>query len=107
MANIPENLTLFAVEDIEVSRSFYIDKRGFNEYLRTNGWSFLNRGSLNLRFGHCPGIVPMTRRQDHSLIVQANVDNANELYREYKSKGVEVSEPEDKPSAHFDADAER
>lgn len=97
MANIIENLTILAVEDIEASRSFYIDKLGFNEYFRTNGWSFLNRGSLNLRIGHCPGIVPMTKCQDHSLVIQANVDDANELYQEFKSKGVDVSQPEDKP----------
>ena len=97
MATILETLTILAVEDIEASRTFYIDKMGFNEYLRVNGWSFLDRGSLNLRIGHCPGIVPMTKCQDHSLIIQANVDDANELYKEFKSKGVDVSTPEDKP----------
>ena len=39
----------------------------------------------------------MTDCQDHSLIIQANVDDANELYRELKSNGVDVSVPEDKP----------
>jgi uncharacterized glyoxalase superfamily protein PhnB len=39
----------------------------------------------------------MSKCSDHSLIVQANVDDANELYREFKSNGVDVSEPEDKP----------
>ena len=38
----------------------------------------------------------MTKCQDHSLIIQGNVDDANELYREFKSHGVDVSEPEDK-----------
>ena len=97
MATIIENLTILAVEDIEASRSFYIDKMGFTEYLRTDGWSFLNRGSLYLRVGHCPGIVPMTQCQDHSLIVQANVDNADALYQEFKSNDVDASEPEDRP----------
>ena len=97
MATILENLTILAVEDVEASRTFYIEKMGFSEYFRVDGWSFVGRGSLNLRIGHCPGIVPMTKCQDHSLIIQANVDNANELYREFKSKGVEVSAPEDKP----------
>lgn len=97
MANIVDNLTILAVEDIELSRRFYMQKLGFTEYLRTNGWSFLKRGTLNLRVGHCPGIVPMTKTQDHSLIVQADVDDASALYQEFKSKGVDVSEPEDKP----------
>lgn len=97
MADIIENLTILAVEDLEVSRRFYIETLGFHEYPRTNGWSFLNRGSLNLRIGHCPGIVPMTRCRDHSLIIQANVDDAYELYREFKAKSADVSEAEDKP----------
>lgn len=97
MADIVENLTILAVEDIEVSRAFYIDQMGFDEFLRVNGWSFLNRGSLNLRIGHCPGIVPISKCQDHSLIIQANVDDANDMYREFKANGVDVSVPEDKP----------
>ena len=97
MATIVENLTILAVEDVELSSRFYVDQLGFEEYLRTGGWSFLCRGSLNLRIGHCPGIVPMTECQDHSLIIQANVDDANELYREFKANGADVSRPEDKP----------
>lgn len=97
MAEIIENLTILAVEDIEISRVFYIEKMGFKEYLRANGWSFLKRGSLYLRIGHCPGIVPMSKCQDHSLIVQANVDDADAMYREFESTGVDVSAPEDKP----------
>jgi catechol 2,3-dioxygenase-like lactoylglutathione lyase family enzyme len=97
MATILENFTILAVEDVEASRVFYIEKMGFDEYLRVDGWSFLGRGSLNLRIGHCPGIVPMTKCQDHSLIIQANVDDANDLYRELKLKDVDVSIPEDKP----------
>ena len=97
MASIIENLTILAVEDVERSSRYYVDQLGFDEYFKTDGWSFLNRGSLNLRIGHCPGIVPMTDCQDHSLIIQANVDDANALYQEFKANDVEASEPEDRP----------
>jgi len=97
MATIVNNLTVLAVLDIEVSRAFYIDKLGFEEYLRTGGWSFLRRGSLFLRVGHCPGIEPISQFVDHSLIVQAVVDDAKALYEEFRSNGVDASEPEDKP----------
>jgi len=92
-----ENFTILAVEDVESSRDFYVHKMGFDEILRTGGWSFLERGSLRLRIGHCPGIIPMSQCQDHSLIVQANVDDANALHSEFLARGVDVSEPEDKP----------
>jgi len=95
--SILENWVILAVEDVETSRVFYVDRMGFDERLRTGGWSFLERGTLKLRIGHCPGIVPISDCQDHSLIVQANVDDANSLYEEYLLKGVDVSEPEDKP----------
>ncbi len=97
MAEIIENLTILAVEDLELSRAFYIDKMGFEEYLNTGGWSFLQRGSLYLRIGHCPGIVPMARCRDHSLIIQANVDDIDALYREFEAKGVDASAPQDRP----------
>lgn len=97
MATVVNNLTILAVLDVEASREFYIKKLGFEEYLRTGGWSFLRRGSLYLRVGHCPGIRPISECQDHSLMVQAVVDDAKALHREFKSNGVDVSEPEDKP----------
>ena len=97
MAFIFETFTILAVEDVESSSNFYVHKMGFKEILRTGGWSFLERGSLRLRIGHCPGIIPMSECQDHSLIVQANVDDANTLYSEFLAKGVDVSEPDDKP----------
>ena len=39
----------------------------------------------------------MTKSQDHSLIIQANVDDANALLEEFKAKGADVTRPEDKP----------
>lgn len=97
MPTISDNLTILAVEDLDVSRDFYIRKMGFEETLRTGGWSFLRRGSLRLRIGHCPGIVPMSDCPDHSLIIQAEVDDAASLYDELKANGVDAGEPEDKP----------
>ena len=97
MTNIKDNLTILAVEDLESSRKFYVQKMGFVETFQTGGWSFLKRGHLRLRIGHCPGIVPMSACQDHSLIIQAIVDDANALYEEFKTKGINVSEPDDKP----------
>ncbi len=97
MATIINNLTVLAVLDIELSRAYYIEKLGFEEYLCTGGWSSLRRGSLFLRIGHCPGIKPISACGDHSLIVQAVVDDARALYEEFKGSGAEPSEPEDKP----------
>ena len=97
MPSILYNFTILAVEDVDASRDFYVNQMGFEEIFRTGGWSFLERGTLKLRIGHCPGIVPISECQDHSLVVQANVDDANALFQEFRANGVDVSEPEDKP----------
>ena len=97
MSIITDSLTILAVEDLDSSKAFYIEKLGFVETLQTGGWSFLKRGRLRLRIGHCPGINPMTACPEHSLIVQAVTDDANALYEEFSANGVDVSKPEDKP----------
>lgn len=97
MSGIADNLVILAVADLESSREFYRNKLGFEEYLRTGSWSFLRRGTLKLRVGHRPGIVPMSGCGDHSLIAQAVVDDAIAMYEEFRARGVEATEPEDKP----------
>ena len=97
MSSIENQLTILAVLDVDASRAFFVDKMGFTEELRTGGWSFLRRGALRLRIGHCPGITPISECLDHSLIVQAVVDDARGLYEEFLGQGVEVSAPEDTP----------
>lgn len=97
MQNIIDSLVILAVEDLDASRDFYRRQMGFEETLRTGGWSFLKRGGLRLRIGHCPGIVPMSQCPDHSLIIQAVVEDAVALFEELKANGVDVSAPEDKP----------
>ena len=89
MAAIVNNLTVLAVADLDVSRSFYLDKLGFEEYFRTDGWSFLRRGTLLLRVGHCPGIEPISQFADHSLVIQAVVDDAQALYEEFNTRGTD------------------
>ena len=97
MPSIVDNYTILAVEDVDIACEYFIERMGFSELLRTGGWSFLERGTLKLRVGHCPGIVPISQCQDHSLIIQANVDDANALYEEFRRNKADVSEPEDKP----------
>ena len=50
-----------------------------------------------LRMGHCPGIEPISQFADHSLIIQAVVDDAQALYEEFNARGADAGEPEDKP----------
>lgn len=89
---------VLAVDNLERSRQFYIQKLGFAEDLSVEGWSFLSRGACTLRLGDCPGIRPMSAVPDHSWFAYLHVRDAGNLYAEIVKNGVEIwHELADKP----------
>jgi catechol 2,3-dioxygenase-like lactoylglutathione lyase family enzyme len=89
---------VLAVHDASASARFYVDKLGFAEDFRADGWVFLSRGACRLRLGHCPDAVPMSRVPDHSWFAYLHVRDAAELYRACVAGGVELWHPlADKP----------
>ncbi len=90
MPEILASTFVLAVVDLEQSRKFYIEKLGFSEDLRVDGWSFLSRGACRLRIGDCPGIQPMSSAQDHSWFCYLHVKDAAALYQEVVGNGVEI-----------------
>ena len=98
MSEILTATFVLAVNDLEVSRQFYMEKLGFAEDLSVDGWSFLSRGACKLRIGDCPGIRPMSDASDHSWFAYLHVQDALTLYNEILNKGVEIwHELADKP----------
>lgn len=81
---------VLAVLDLDVSRRFYIDRLGFTEDRRVEGWAFLSRGACRLRLGHCPDAVPMAQTPDHSWFAYLHVRDAAGFYAEVVRKGVEI-----------------
>ncbi len=81
---------VLAVNDLDLSRKFYIEKLGFTEELSVDGWSFLSRGACQLRLGDCPGIQPMSKAPDHSWFAYLHVRDATNLYDEIVDNGVEI-----------------
>lgn len=90
MSDILAATYVLAVQDLAASRLFYLEKLGFSEDLHVDGWSFLSRGACRLRLGHCPGITPISKCQDHSWFAYLHVSDAFSLYREVTQNGVEV-----------------
>lgn len=98
MPEIIASTFVLAVNDLAMSRQFYIDKLGFTEDLSVEGWSFLSRGACELRLGHCPEAIPMSKSQDHSWFAYLHVQDASDLYQEMLDKGVDIwHELADKP----------
>lgn len=89
---------VLAVQNLEISKRFYIDKLGFTEDFSVDGWTFLSRGACKLRIGHCPEAVPMTRVPDHSWFAYLHVSDAAGIYRDCLKNGVDIWHPlGDKP----------
>jgi catechol 2,3-dioxygenase-like lactoylglutathione lyase family enzyme len=81
---------VLAVNDLAVSKRFYVEKLGFAEDLSVDGWAFLSRGACKLRLGHCPEAKPMTQAQDHSWFAYLHVRDAAGFYAEVVANGVEI-----------------
>ncbi len=97
MSEILTATYVLAVNDLESSSQFYIEKLGFSEDLRVDGWSFLSRGACKLRIGDCPGIKPMSEVPDHSWFAYLHVRDAKSLFDEILANGVHIWHPlEDK-----------
>ncbi len=90
MSEILTSTFVLAVADLEASRQYYVEKLGFVEDLRVDGWSFLSRGACRLRLGDCPGIKPMADAPDHSWFAYLHVRDAQQLYAEFVRNGVEI-----------------
>ena len=90
MPEILASTFVLAVNDLDASKAFYLEKLGFTEDFCIDGWAFLSRGACKLRLGHCPDTVPMSKAQDHSWFAYLHVEDASGLYEEIVERGVEI-----------------
>jgi catechol 2,3-dioxygenase-like lactoylglutathione lyase family enzyme len=90
MSDVLASTFVLAVNDIDVSKRFYVEKLGFVEDFSVDGWAFLSRGACHLRLGHCPDAVPMSKTPDHSWFAYLHVSDATSLYREIVAQGVTI-----------------
>jgi catechol 2,3-dioxygenase-like lactoylglutathione lyase family enzyme len=90
MSDILKSTFVLAVNDLAVSKRFYMEKLGFAEDFSVEGWAFLSRGACHLRIGDCPDAVPMSRTQDHSWCAYLHISDAAALYAEYVRNDVEI-----------------
>ena len=97
MAEISFVTFVLAVRDLEVSKTFYREKLGFDEDFSVEGWSFLSRDQCQLRIGHCPDTPPASQCGDHAWFGYLHVSDAQTLHAELKSRGAPIlHEIEDK-----------
>ena len=89
---------VLAVNNLTKSADFYKNKLGFATLWEEGGWHFLIRDNIKIMLGECPDDKPASEINSHSYFAYLEVDNIDELYKEYQSREVEVlSSIENKP----------
>lgn len=98
MAAITSVTLVLAVQDLDLSKAFYIDQLGFEEDFSVDGWTFLSRDTCQLRIGHCPDTPPASQSGDHAWIAYLHVDDARQMHEELRARGAPILHAlEDKP----------
>jgi len=98
MFKVSKTQHVLAVNDLDASDKFFIEKLGFTLRSRIGGWSFLNLDNFYLMVGHCAEEVPASDTNNHSYFAYVNCLGIDELYNQYKNNGVEfVQKIADKP----------
>lgn len=90
---------VLAVKDLGLSSAYYRDKLGFKTVWEDGGsWHFLYRGACAVMLGECPDDRSAFETANHSYFAYVEVEDIDNLYEEFKQKGVEIpTAPEDKP----------
>jgi catechol 2,3-dioxygenase-like lactoylglutathione lyase family enzyme len=95
---ITGNRYVLAVNNLEKSTAFYKNKLGFRTVWEGGGWHFLTRDAINIMLGECPDDKPASEINCHSYFAYFEVENIDELFKEYQLQQVEIlSDIENKP----------
>nr|WP_154223081.1 VOC family protein [Marinicella rhabdoformis] len=87
-----------AVNDLEQSERYFIEKLGFKLRFRVDGWSFISLQDFHVMLGHCADEVPARETNNHSYFAYVNCEDIDALFQQYKAASVQfVQEVADKP----------
>ena len=81
---------VLAVQDLEKSSQFYIQKLGFESDWKGDGWHFLKRGKFYVMLGECPDDRSAFDTRNHSYFAYIDVENIVSLFEEYEQAQVEI-----------------
>lgn len=81
---------VLAVKQVAKSAEYYEKQLGFKTLWSGEGWHFLGRERFVVMLGECRDATSAFETGDHSYFAYIDVENIDELYREYSSKEVDV-----------------
>ena len=97
-ARIIGNRHVIAVNNLQKSADFYKNKLGFRTLWQEGDWHFLTRDAIKIMLGECPDDKPASEINCHSYFAYFEVQNIDDLYKEYETGQVNVlSDIENKP----------
>lgn len=92
MFKVSKTQHVLAVNDLDASEAYFTEKLGFTLRSRVGGWLFLSRDNFHLMVGHCAGEAPARDTNNHSWFAYVNCEGIDDLYEEYRDKGVEFTQ---------------
>ena len=98
MFKVSKTQHVLAVNDLNASDKYFIEKLGFTLNSRIGGWSFLSLGDFHLMVGDCRGEMLAKDTNNHAYFAYVNCEGIDKLFNEYKERGVEFTQTiADKP----------
>ena len=89
---------VLAVNDLQKSADYYVNKLGFQRLWEDGEWQFLSRDNIRIMLGECQNERSAHENGDHSYFAYMEVQNINALYKEFQERNVEqLNSIEDKP----------
>src|SRR5262245_16809337 len=100
MARLEGTRLILAVRNLRTTTDFYVNVLGFGRDFgdESDGWSWLSRDNFRVGLGEGPDGLPATELGDQSYVAYINVDDVDDLYAEFVSRGAHIrTPPETKP----------
>lgn len=81
---------VLAVNNVDESERYLLDKLGFSVRFRVDGWSFLSLGSFHIMLGYCPDEISAEATNEHSYFAYVNCVGIDDIYGDYRKRGVDI-----------------
>ncbi|MEO8647886.1 MAG: VOC family protein [Acidobacteriota bacterium] len=91
--NVVHTRHVLAVKDLNIAAEYFKQKLGFDLDFTAPGWEFLSFGDFKVMLGECADEMTAESTGNHSWFAHCLVENADEIYAEFKDRGANILSP--------------
>lgn len=84
---------VLAVNDLESTARWWVEKLGFEHWIEVEGWAFLRRDNCYLRIGDCVDAIPPAQLGDHQFFAYVELEDVKAFHDEIAGPGVDILFP--------------